>query len=698
MVVALLCEEMASHNARRSQARDLLPAISRHSPQSSELMSNRRPDAYQFDVDVAAPAKLTPDEARHGVEVARLHREDLERLRREYREDMGKAQQQQNDMRDKKDAQLEALRKEKDEQLEQLRKEKDEQLERLRKEKDEQIASLTHAMLAMPSAAQSIHRTQERQVPPPQQQVLIAPSHQPSIAQSPAPTIQATDSTKTLPPPDHTPSLVSLDTLVAKLCAGGDDAETALCNTLEAMLQVLEGGLVSTPRQQRKALKEQCSRVEVLLEEMDSGIIARLAVCEVSDLTHLGEKLCAVQTLHADKLGADIVPTVTSALDELMRCSDLVVGASRQIISTDARVRLRGLESLRALPREILEQAVAAETKVTHLMVELAASEGRTDGERNSSLLGLVVLGLRNGAAVADVLESVMTKCYVQISQELFDGRLQGREGVMVRVGMQAVATLVIEMACKAPDVRERLESTVLREWAAAASTLVCSKARFQDIAPLLIESAADEDLIVASAAVNTLTVTKNVKTTSECAGVFLQSEPAQLAWAVRRRIFALGPVMTWKDLAQRLTADSLYSYMLWDVLACSVMYMPAVPHDGDWPEIIDAAVHTAQMNHEGQLAAQDKFTTAISFAFVVLTRVVRDRNHHPRLMHATAALLWSAGSDFMFVAASPAEFAAAVCVNLLGRNEGGLTVNKATVDRVLNGVHRYVGTPNSLL
>ena len=39
------------------------------------------------------------------------------------------------------------------------------------------------------------------------------------------------------------------------------------------------------------------------------------------------------------------------------------------------------------------------------------------------------------------------------------------------------------------------------------------------------------------------------------------------------------------------------------------------------------------------------------------------------------------------------AERAASACVSLLGRNEGGLTLDKHTVSAVLENVHRYFNT-----
>ena len=56
-------------------------------------------------------------------------------------------------------------------------------------------------------------------------------------------------------------------------------------------------------------------------------------------------------------------------------------------------------------------------------------------------------------------------------------------------------------------------------------------------------------------------------------------------------------------------------------------------------------------------------------------------------------ALLWASGNDFTWVGNNLAERAAVICVSLLGRNEGGLTLDKEAVNCVVNSVHRCFDT-----
>ena len=60
------------------------------------------------------------------------------------------------------------------------------------------------------------------------------------------------------------------------------------------------------------------------------------------------------------------------------------------------------------------------------------------------------------------------------------------------------------------------------------------------------------------------------------------------------------------------------------------------------------------------------------------------------QLYRDTEAFLWGAAHGYSWIGQSTADYAAAVCVTLLGRNEGGLTLTKDTVGCVLKLLHRY--------
>eukprot|EP01048_Picozoa_sp_COSAG05_P017337 COSAG05_NODE_2348_length_3195_cov_99.185185_4_plen_147_part_00 len=106
---------------------------------------------------------------------------------------------------------------------------------------------------------------------------------------------------------------------------------------------------------------------------------------------------------------------------------------------------------------------------------------------------------------------------------------------------------------------------------------------------------------------------------------------------------------------------------------------------------MIAESVHVARVNFEAKLSQQQRFSfQSFLGPLVLLGRAARDSAHHPALMPAAKALLWAAGNGYTWIGQSTAEQAAAACVSLLGRNEGGLTLDQATVGCVLNNTHRY--------
>ncbi|MDE0916494.1 MAG: hypothetical protein OSB57_15075, partial [Planctomycetota bacterium] len=494
---------------------------------------------------------------------------------------------------------------------------------------------------------------------------------------------------------DPSQPLESAEELVARLQAGGEDAETALVNVLEVGLEVLEAVLVSTPRKQRKVVKQQCERVEAMLEEVDEHLLERLVAYDGADLAQLGAYLAAMQALRLNAdVGVECVTVVADALDELGRCGDVVAGASRQLTSADVRMRLRGADALRNLPRVHLPEPSMAEVAAASLVVAIAQDEGKTDGERTAAYWSLFALGLRNGAAAVDALATLFAK---GPDAEVGDGRLQGREGVAVWVGATACAHLAMEVACQCPSVRGQLEQAQLAT-AGNWVNIMCPKARYQELLPLLLTATAADDVVEASAAAVALSAPLYWKTAPECRGVFLQCDPARVGWELRRRVIEPGlPATRWRELAQSLSVDTvclqLLSILIGNVAGLGLL--DSVPHDGVWPEIISEAVHLANVNRDAKLSAQEQFSFFNFYGcFSIISSAAKDPKHHPALMPCAEALLWAISNvAFQYLGINLAEASANACVSLLGKNEGGLTLDKAAVAIVLQTVHRYFDT-----
>ena len=152
------------------------------------------------------------------------------------------------------------------------------------------------------------------------------------------------------------------------------------------------------------------------------------------------------------------------------------------------------------------------------------------------------------------------------------------------------------------------------------------------------------------------------------------------------------GKKIHWRELAQTLSMESICVDLTGQALASGVLFLPTIPHDeAVWSDVIVESVHVARVNCEAKLSQQQRFSY---YSFVgplmLLSRAVRETSHHPALMPAAKALLWAAGNGYTWVGASTSEIAALTCVSLLGRNEGGLTLDQATVGCVLKSTHRY--------
>ena len=267
---------------------------------------------------------------------------------------------------------------------------------------------------------------------------------------------------------------------------------SALAAVLESALETLEAVLMLTPRKQRKAVKTQCERADTMLEELSGVKVARLASCEAGELRVLGEKLGAVQALRAvGETGLGCMNVMEAALDELEKCSDVVVGSSRQLVSTQPTVRRLGLEALAGLPRIVLEESVSAELGAASLVLAVAVDEGKADGERATALMGLFMLGLRNAKATVDVLIKYLSTGFFA---EVYDGRVQGREGALMCVHCFACYALIQEIACKyGAAVRGPLEKAYMG-FVLALVKGSCPKARYLELLPLWLDATESDE------------------------------------------------------------------------------------------------------------------------------------------------------------------------------------------------------------
>ena len=125
---------------------------------------------------------------------------------------------------------------------------------------------------------------------------------------------------------------------------------------------------------------------------------------------------------------------------------------------------------------------------------------------------------------------------------------------------------------------------------------------------------------------------------------------------------------------------------------------MADVPHDGCWSDMLTEAIHMMKVNQEAELSAECKFPFIPYYlSAALLSKAALDSSRHEMLLATGVAesLLYATAHDFVRVGISLAASAASAAVNLIGRNEGGLTLSREAADSVLRDFKTYF-VPNT--
>ena len=283
--------------------------------------------------------------------------------------------------------------------------------------------------------------------------------------------------------------------LLASLQNGKPDELVAV---LEHALAVLEKMSAASNRKARKVIDELCERVENTVDELDKEeAMDQLASCEVSELKTLAEHLKAVSDMDHQAEGADkeCLSVVTAAMEALTRCRDPVAGASRLLASQDAAARMRGLETLRALPRMTLAQAVESEVAVASVVCEMAFDESRGEAELVSVWLSFCALWWRNGDAISS--SKVAAKMFIDGVSGVCDAAFAGRMNAKTMAAAGTVGCLANEFATKSETatMRGSIEKMLL-VFLAKCARLNCTAARCEELLPALLRLNEHEDLV----------------------------------------------------------------------------------------------------------------------------------------------------------------------------------------------------------
>jgi len=96
--------------------------------------------------------------------------------------------------------------------------------------------------------------------------------------------------------------------------------------------------------------------------------------------------------------------------------------------------------------------------------------------------------------------ESNMIDCWRVLCEDVYSGRLSGREGLGVWISCHAAVMLITELSCKSDATDCRSLEKTLMQMLSTCSQHPCSVARLQEILPHIIDAMASDDLVFASA------------------------------------------------------------------------------------------------------------------------------------------------------------------------------------------------------
>eukprot|EP01047_Picozoa_sp_COSAG01_P076701 COSAG01_NODE_13559_length_1567_cov_7.455722_1_plen_522_part_11 len=430
----------------------------------------------------------------------------------------------------------------------------------------------------------------------------------------------------------------------------------------------------------------------------------QLASCELSELTALAEQLTATSSLN-DDAGDGCVSTVKTMLATLTRCRDPVLGASRQLTSVDAAVRMRGLETLRGLPRVVLAESVAAEVAAASVLVEIGLDISRDCAAREAAAMGVFALGLRNGVATTEVLGKFYSEGQAAVAAPFLANELSGRDGAALAAALNSSYWLLFEFGTKSETAA--LRGAAEKQMLAGLGKLSrqdCTRARYAEFLPIILELCEHDDIAVASNAAN-ISVWPIIFSPAVCTPVLVASrEQPDAMLALLRRIDGTRqlrrPAAWWKERSEAVHLDSLYLSSVYAGVLFWVGLVPTLPPDSvTWEELLAESIHLCKVNKEAGLAAQPKMMwQMIMNALKVVAWAAREQSRHKSLLASGVvdALLWATEHDHVCVGTSLADYSASATVALIGRNEGGLTLTRETVNTVLNVVQQYWDTTSA--
>eukprot|EP01047_Picozoa_sp_COSAG01_P025923 COSAG01_NODE_1653_length_9619_cov_43.055573_3_plen_686_part_00 len=391
------------------------------------------------------------------------------------------------------------------------------------------------------------------------------------------------------------------------------------------------------------------------------------------------------------------MPSVTAALKLLARCSNPVVQAGHLLGLERAGALAQGLETLRGLPQRVLVDAVDVEVSLVLAVGAIGLEERRSNKERASAWLSVFTLGLRNTGMAMEAVGKLLVEGCERVLGAGHTGRLHGQEGLAVVAGFGTALILQFSFAflLESAAMRDSAEKSFVSMLALMAASAECTAARCQDYLTVLIGLTTTEDTALALGAA-LATSFPFVSSARLCASVYVASQeyiPAMLA-SLRRLEVVGQPAAWWKKRSATVNLEAVLMGGPYFGLPHVLSVISKLPSGStSWEDMLSEGIHVLKVNQEAQMSAQPQM---ILFAVIVAAKVVgiaaRDPSRHEALLASGVvdALLWTNAHDYSRAGLRLTDYTAGPSVALIGRNEGGLTLTRETVEGVLDSVHQY--------
>eukprot|EP01045_Picozoa_sp_COSAG04_P027049 COSAG04_NODE_3884_length_2450_cov_5.538069_1_plen_816_part_11 len=499
------------------------------------------------------------------------------------------------------------------------------------------------------------------------------------------------------------------DRVLSALTTGGETAADALSAVLEHAMGVLEQLSASSPRKSRRAIRDLLDSVEELSDSVDEEWCDDVSRCSSERLEALASQIVAVQGLLADQAASECVSLVSSLLEAIRECGSVVVQCESVLAvdaGSDESARLGALECVRGLSPASLGHVSGSEASLFGVLKDHLCSEGTLSFEQQLSCwLSAFVLGCRNGVSLVarvDVLETLvaaMDMSVASLGTAVGSGGLDDALHVCSAAHLCGWGLVGYEAAVKSPpDVRAPFEKrflalakTYIGGVAKALSAESFGKAIVQ-VLPMLEQGGEDASLGCGALILLASFAQPFPKAIEQCDTDAVFGGALTLLRTVCPTPL---PAEWWVSTCAEVDVMSARLGLLMAFVGgSSKLLQTSTLVSASWLHLtLSETVHICKVNASAGLSARPTMSfIAVNYALQLVEQAARVQSHATSLLDSGVleALDYACVNDFSYVGTSVSSNAAGAVVALVGRNEGGKTLSRSTVDAVLSVFGAY--------